>query len=199
MDEVRVSSVFEKNIDSTSASTAPSLLSRNWETSAAFRYGYDMQPNQSLSTSDLSTSIFGFDTHDFGNNLSWPDSFVSNDPDPSLSSLAQLLPATSLPQFPTSLIAASSFSSAPVVDAPIAGSNLNYQPPMLDDAAQFFSATSLPQLPTSLPAASSFAIAPAVVDTTSTTSRKRKRRDETDTDRANMIQGNARTEGSEAL
>ncbi|KAJ6462959.1 hypothetical protein C8R45DRAFT_524997 [Mycena sanguinolenta] len=168
-------SSFEEIVDSTSASTASSLFSTNWEiftagTRYGYSYGYDSQPNQYLSTSDFSTSDFNFDSYDFGNDLSWLDYSTFNDTVPSAATLnhqppmlhdaAQFFPSTSLPQLPTSLPAASSFPIAPVVDAPVASSNLNYPPPMLHNAVEFFPATSFPQFPTGLLDTSSFHIAP---------------------------------------
>ncbi|KAJ6512404.1 hypothetical protein C8R45DRAFT_321833 [Mycena sanguinolenta] len=217
MVHVPVSNAFEEIVDSTQASASAStgLLQTKWEASATgtgygYSYGYDSQPNQYLATFDFSTSILDFDAYNFGNNLSWPDAFVSNDIVPSASihnydspmihDAAQLFPATSFPQIPASFLAPSSLQSAPVVDAPASyatssatTSILNYQPPILPNAAQFFPPTSLPQLPTNLQAESFFPIAPAV-DAPSTGSRKRKAHDETDTDLVDM-----RAEGSEAL
>ncbi|KAJ7874158.1 hypothetical protein B0H14DRAFT_114617 [Mycena olivaceomarginata] len=162
MEQIPFSSAFGDIVDSTSG-----LLPIDREASAA--YGYNIQPNQSFTTSDFSTSDFNFDAYNFGNDLSSLDSFVSNDPDPSLSSLnyqppmlsdaAHYFPATSFPQLPTNLPVASSFQIASIVDAPVAVSSLIY-PTMLHDASQLFHTTPLPQLPTSLPVASFFPIAP---------------------------------------
>ncbi|KAJ6512485.1 hypothetical protein C8R45DRAFT_1087653 [Mycena sanguinolenta] len=173
MAEVLISSSFETIMNSTTASTGSSLFSTNWDTSAAYGYGYVIQPNQYSATSDFSNFDPNFDAYNFGNDLSWVDDLSFNDAVPSISSLnyyppmlhdgAQFFPATSLPQIPTSLLASSSFPTAAIVDAPMDlswvdylafndavpwTSNLNYQPPMLPDAAQFFS---LPQLPTTAP------------------------------------------------
>ncbi|KAJ6462961.1 hypothetical protein C8R45DRAFT_940621 [Mycena sanguinolenta] len=193
MEQVPVFSSLEEIVDSTQASalTASSLFSTNCETSAAYEYGYDIQPNQYSLTSDFSNFDPNFDAYNFGGNFLWGDYSAFNNAVPSAASLnyqtpmlhdaAQFFPSTSLPQLPMSFFAPSPFHVAPLFEAPIAAPSLNYRPPTLHDATQFFPATSFPQLPTSFSAASS------MIDTPSTTSKKRKTRDETDL--ANMVQG----------
>ncbi|KAJ6512427.1 hypothetical protein C8R45DRAFT_920262 [Mycena sanguinolenta] len=171
MEQVPFSSAFGDIVDSTSASTASSLFSINWESLAAGTgYSYDNQPDQYLATSDLSPSDINFDAYNFGNDLFWLDYSAFNDTVPSAATLhyqppmfhnaAQFFHTTSFPQLHTSLPAASSFPIAPVVDAPVASSNMNYQPPMLHNAAEFFPATSFPQFSAGLLDTSSFHIAP---------------------------------------
>ncbi|KAF7374210.1 hypothetical protein MSAN_00303100 [Mycena sanguinolenta] len=132
MEQVPVSSAFEEI-----ASASTSLLPRNWDASAAsdgYGYGYHIQTNPYLSTSDFSSSDFNFNpnfnAYNFDDDSSWFDYPVFSDAvssgsslnyqSPMLNDAAQFFPATSLPQFPMSLLAPSSFPITSVVYAPVA-------------------------------------------------------------------------------